>query len=602
MRYKTLSLILLVGLCCILFKTSYAGEWATSMIGTPAEFSAFHSSMVMDNNGKIHIAYYHNWSQKLKYATNATGIWQTTSIDDNGRVTSIAVDSNNRVHIIYYATGLKYATNSSGSWKVITVDPDVDVNFLYESSTAISVDSTGKAHVCYFFATNTPLKYASNVSGNWVSEVIDNDGDKGDISVDSADDIHMVYNRSNHLMYAKYSSGNWGISDSNLLGGDPSLALDTLDNLHISYISNSNLYYATKSSGIWESQIIDNQSSAPSIALDSSGNVHIAYSDEMPTTLAITIWSTKYATNAGGGWQTETVDPYEGLPDYFTENYYRVAGFGGKNSLAIDSDGSAHITYQAWLDMTQNMLRYATNKSPIYDISGEWKFSTTDNWSVCTPDGNSTGTLTIEQTGNTVTATNNNMDGTPVIFEGKTAGSIYELSAEFPEENGTTFMIVSIMASSNSYGIGPQIWLYREPPSYCYGGSSIEYQRSSASGTGDSGGGDGGGGGGCFIATAAYGSRMAKEVNILRNFRDSVLLPHSIGKSLVEFYYRVSPPMADFIAKHDSLRAMVRVGLLPVVSVSWVALKLGFIPTFVLMIFLVSGLIFIVNVRKKNRS
>jgi len=563
MRYKTLSLILLVGLCCILFKTSYAGEWATSMIGTPAEFSAFHSSMVMDNNGKIHIAYYHDRSQKLKYATNATGIWQTTSIDDNGRVTSIAVDSNNRVHIVYYATG---------------------------------------------------LKYASNVSGNWVSEVIDNDGDGGDISVDSADDIHIVYNKSSHLMYAKdsaddihivynksshlmyakYSSGNWEISDSNLLGGDPSMALDKLDNLHISYISNSNLYYATKSSGIWESLIIDNQSSAPSIALDSSGNAHIAYSDEMPTNLAITIWSTKYATNAGGEWRTETIDPYEGLPDYFTEKYYRVAGFGGKNSLAIDSDGSAHITYQTWLDMTQNILKYATNKSPIYNLSGEWKFSTTDNWSVCTPDENSNGTLTIEQTGNYVKATNYDMAENPVIFEGKTAGSIYEFFAEFPEDNGYTFRIVSFMASSNSQGIGPQIWLYRESPSYCYGGSSIEYQRSSSGETGGSNGGDGGGGG-CFIATAAYGSPMQSYVKILREFRDRFLLESSIGKAFVNFYYKYSPPVANFITKHTNLRAMVRMSLLPFVGISWVALKLGLVPTMVIMLFFSFVLIGIVT-------
>jgi hypothetical protein len=319
----------------------------------------------------------------------------------------------------------------------------------------------------------------------------------------------------------------------------------------------------------------------------------------MPTDLAITIWSTKYATNADGEWRTETIDPYEGLPDYFTEKYYRVAGFGGKNSLAIDSDGSAHITYQTWLDMTQNILKYATNKSPIYNLSGEWKFSTTDNWSVCTPDENSNGTLTIEQTGNYVKATNNDMAENPVIFEGKTAGSIYELFAEFPEDNGYTFMIVSFMASSNSQGIGPQIWLYRESPSYCYGGSSIEYQRSSSGETGGSNGGDGGGGG-CFIATAAYGSRMAKEVNILRIFRDSVLLTNPIGRSLVKLYYSVSPPMADFIAKHDSLRTMVRISLLPVVGVSWVALKIGSVSTMALMLFFSISLIRFVCLRRKK--
>jgi hypothetical protein len=245
--------------------------------------------------------------------------------------------------------------------------------------------------------------------------------------------------------------------------------------------------------------------------------------------------------------------------------------------------------------MTQNILKYATNKSPIYNLSGEWKFSTTDNWSACTPDENSNGTLTIEQTGNYVKATNYDMAENPVIFEGKTAGSIYELFAEFPEDNGYTFRIVSFMASSNSQGIGPQIWLYRESPSYCYGGSSIEYQRSSSAGTGDSGGGDGGGGGGCFIATAAYGSPMQSYVKILREFRDRFLLESSIGKAFVNFYYKYSPPVANFITKHTNLRAMVRMSLLPFVGISWVALKLGLVPTMVIMLFFSFVLIGIVT-------
>lgn len=101
----------------------------------------------------------------------------------------------------------------------------------------------------------------------------------------------------------------------------------------------------------------------------------------------------------------------------------------------------------------------------------------------------------------------------------------------------------------------------------------------------------GGGGGGCFIATAAYGSSMAKEVNILKNFRDNVLLKYSTGRNLVKLYYKVSPPMADFIAKHDNLRAIVRVSLLPVVGMSWVTIKFGLFPTLLFMILLGSGII-----------
>jgi len=62
----------------------------------------------------------------------------------------------------------------------------------------------------------------------------------------------------------------------------------------------------------------------------------------------------------------------------------------------------------------------------------------------------------------------------------------------------------------------------------------------------------------CFIATAAYGTETAAELNILRDFRDQVLLENALGSRFVEAYYKVSPPVADFIAKNDFLRAIVR--------------------------------------------
>jgi hypothetical protein len=81
------------------------------------------------------------------------------------------------------------------------------------------------------------------------------------------------------------------------------------------------------------------------------------------------------------------------------------------------------------------------------------------------------------------------------------------------------------------------------------------------------------GGGGCFIATAAYGTPMAEEIQILREFRDEYLLTNPVGQALVDIYYRTSPPVAEFITEHPSLKSVVRAGLLPAVAMSAVAVN-----------------------------
>jgi len=77
----------------------------------------------------------------------------------------------------------------------------------------------------------------------------------------------------------------------------------------------------------------------------------------------------------------------------------------------------------------------------------------------------------------------------------------------------------------------------------------------------------------CFIATAAYGTPMVAEIEILRDFRDKYLLTNPLGQVLVDWYYEVSPPIAKFITEHPSLKQIVRAGLVPVVAMSTVAVN-----------------------------
>lgn len=62
----------------------------------------------------------------------------------------------------------------------------------------------------------------------------------------------------------------------------------------------------------------------------------------------------------------------------------------------------------------------------------------------------------------------------------------------------------------------------------------------------------------CFIATAAFGTEQAEEIDVLRDYRDDVLREHRAGELMVDTYYAYSPPIADAIAGQDELRTIVR--------------------------------------------
>jgi hypothetical protein len=63
---------------------------------------------------------------------------------------------------------------------------------------------------------------------------------------------------------------------------------------------------------------------------------------------------------------------------------------------------------------------------------------------------------------------------------------------------------------------------------------------------------------GCFIATTAYGNPAAEQLDVLREFRDVALVESTTGSELVNLYYRLSPPVADFISGSSFLRTLVR--------------------------------------------
>lgn len=100
----------------------------------------------------------------------------------------------------------------------------------------------------------------------------------------------------------------------------------------------------------------------------------------------------------------------------------------------------------------------------------------------------------------------------------------------------------------------------------------------------------------CFIATAAFGSSVAGEVQTLRDFRNKFLVPYDSGRKFVKWYYSWSPQAAEFISQSEALRTAISILLWPLIVVAKVFLFLNFWPA------LLVTLLFLILLKSTWRS
>jgi len=107
---------------------------------------------------------------------------------------------------------------------------------------------------------------------------------------------------------------------------------------------------------------------------------------------------------------------------------------------------------------------------------------------------------------------------------------------------------------------------------------------------------------GCFIAEAAYGSSLHPYVKIIRDVRDTYLMPSKLGRALVSLYYTYSPFAADLITKHRILKVVVRFSLLPVIVFSYSLIHFGPIITAAMIVFIFVLPIFLFSLFRRKLS
>ena len=296
----------------------------------------------------------------------------------------------------------------------------------------------------------------------------------------------------------------------------------------------------------WSIEIVDSVGDVGkynSITVDSNNRPHISYFDETNDDL-------KYAYWDGSSWQIETVDS--------------DGSVGWYSAIAIDANNRPHISYFA---ATNDDLKYA------YWDGSSWQIETVDSdgsvgwYSAIAIDANNRPHISyFDET---------NDDLKYAYWD----GSSWQIETVASDGSVGWYSAIAIDANNR-----PHISYFDETNDDLKYVGAVPDTESAWT---------------CFIATAAYASSMEPHVEILRKFRDRFLLNNIVGKAFVDFYYKYSPPIADFIANHDSLRAMVRLGLLPFIGASWLALKIGPVSTMALILFFAFGLIGLVRVRKK---
>ena len=78
------------------------------------------------------------------------------------------------------------------------------------------------------------------------------------------------------------------------------------------------------------------------------------------------------------------------------------------------------------------------------------------------------------------------------------------------------------------------------------------------------------GGGGCLIATAAFGSELAPQVQMLREIRDNTILGTTSGTAFMtgfnQFYYSFSPTIADWERENPIFQDAVRITITPLLA------------------------------------
>ncbi len=312
------------------------------------------SVITSDASGHVHVAYF-NADNTLRYQTNHSGQWVEEIINpavDPSDYLAIAATSAGKAYIAYIdGESLALASNISGDWST-------EVLAECEACISIDTDDAGAAHIAY--AVDEALYYLTNGSGEWVRQTLRTTGYEilyNCIVADPSGNAHICSGNTSVLVYSSNISGTW-VHDEGILGyleevqGEVGLDIDTSGKAHIIYYDANgyyrNLKYTNNTSGTWATESINtvySRSYDPKIKIDANQNCHIVITNYKQV---------KYITKLDSAWRIEAIDYDNNLKS--------------THSFCVDDLGQIHLLYRI---APYYALKYVKGFHPTADTDGD---------------------------------------------------------------------------------------------------------------------------------------------------------------------------------------------------------------------------------------
>ena len=171
--------------------------WKTVGLDSTSTYVGCDSSIAVDSNGFVHVAYRHHSNMDMRIASNTTGTWQRYTVDNGNGVgyhSAMAVDSNDQLHLIYASNSagnsVYYADGYSGSAWAVSHQGTSRNEF------SMDIDAFDIIHISEYSGGSNLGYTMKTPGGSFQSMTVDTAGNVGgnnDIFVDENNMVHIAY-------------------------------------------------------------------------------------------------------------------------------------------------------------------------------------------------------------------------------------------------------------------------------------------------------------------------------------------------------------------------------------------------------------------------